>query len=168
MSVFPPASNLLCLPLHHLSFRGCFTFSTCQPRVPPPPLTAPPRTRCLLKPSPAHGHPPAPTQCVLEEMAGREAELGVLREKAHHLWEGQAAGKGFVHRVSQLSAQYLALSNLTKVTPPPYPVSPHSLLHTTKHSIVSLEAAPSEFAITSPETLWMRRNVGRSPRVCTR
>lgn len=55
-------------------------------------------------------------QCVLEEMASREAELGRLREKAHRLWEGQAAGKGFVHRVSQLSAQYLALSNLTKVT----------------------------------------------------
>lgn len=54
-------------------------------------------------------------QCVLEEVASREAELGRLREKAHHLWEGQAAGKGFVHRVSQLSAQYLALSNLTKV-----------------------------------------------------
>ncbi|KAF3849912.1 hypothetical protein F7725_019631 [Dissostichus mawsoni] len=53
-------------------------------------------------------------QCVLEEMAGREAELGGLRERAHRLWEGQAAGKGFVHRVSQLSAQYLALSNLTK------------------------------------------------------
>lgn len=55
------------------------------------------------------------TQCVLEEVASREAELARLREKAHHLWEGQAAGKGFVHRVSQLSAQYLALSNLTKV-----------------------------------------------------
>lgn len=54
-------------------------------------------------------------QCVLKEMTSREAELGRLREKAHNLWEGQAAGKGFVHRVSQLSAQYLALSNLTKV-----------------------------------------------------
>ncbi|CAL8394133.1 unnamed protein product, partial [Arctogadus glacialis] len=53
-------------------------------------------------------------QCVLEEMSGREAELGRLRERAHLLWEGQAAGKGFVHRVSQLSAQYLALCNLTK------------------------------------------------------
>ncbi|XP_047184446.1 nesprin-1 isoform X2 [Scophthalmus maximus] len=53
-------------------------------------------------------------QCVLEEIASQEAELGRLRERAHHLWEGQAAGKGFVHRVSQLSAQYLALSNLTK------------------------------------------------------
>lgn len=53
-------------------------------------------------------------QCVLEEMSGREAELARLRESAHRLWEGQAAGKGFVHRVSQLSAQYLALSNLTK------------------------------------------------------
>lgn len=49
-------------------------------------------------------------------MASQEAELGKLRERAHRLWEGQAAGKGFVHRVSQLSAQYLALSNLTKVT----------------------------------------------------
>lgn len=49
-------------------------------------------------------------------MASREVELSKLRDKAHHLWEGQAAGKGFVHRVSQLSAQYLSLSNLTKVT----------------------------------------------------
>ncbi|GLD49390.1 nesprin-1-like protein [Lates japonicus] len=55
-------------------------------------------------------------QCVLEEIASRETELGRLRERAHRLWEGQAAGKGFVHRVSQLSAQYLALSNLTKDT----------------------------------------------------
>ncbi|XP_029965559.1 nesprin-1 isoform X1 [Salarias fasciatus] len=53
-------------------------------------------------------------QCLLEEMASREVELSRLRERAHRLWEGQAAGKGFVHRVSQLSAQYLALSNLTK------------------------------------------------------
>ncbi|XP_042156778.1 nesprin-1 isoform X2 [Oncorhynchus tshawytscha] len=53
-------------------------------------------------------------QRVLEELSCREAELGKLRERAHRLWEGQAAGKGFVHRVSQLSAQYLALSNLTK------------------------------------------------------
>ncbi|XP_057678025.1 nesprin-1 isoform X5 [Corythoichthys intestinalis] len=53
-------------------------------------------------------------QHVLEELASRDAELGRLRERAHGLWEGQAAGKGFVHRVSQLSAQYLALSNLTK------------------------------------------------------
>ncbi|CAL9692474.1 unnamed protein product [Knipowitschia caucasica] len=53
-------------------------------------------------------------QCVLQEMCGREAELARLRESAHRLWEGQAAGKGFVHRVSQLSAQYLALSNLAK------------------------------------------------------
>lgn len=60
--------------------------------------------------------PSSLAQCVLEEMAGQEAELGRLRERAHRLWEGQAAGKGFVHRVSQLSAQYLALSNLTKVT----------------------------------------------------
>uniref|UniRef100_A0A8C7FN26 Spectrin repeat containing nuclear envelope protein 1 n=1 Tax=Oncorhynchus kisutch TaxID=8019 RepID=A0A8C7FN26_ONCKI len=53
-------------------------------------------------------------QRVLEELSCREAELGKLRERAHRLWEGHAAGKGFVHRVSQLSAQYLALSNLTK------------------------------------------------------
>lgn len=54
-------------------------------------------------------------QSVLEEMAARDTELGRLRERAHGLWEGQAAGKGFLHRVSQLSAQYLALCNLTKV-----------------------------------------------------
>lgn len=67
-------------------------------------------------------------QCVLEEIASRETELGRLRERAHRLWEGQAAGKGFVHRVSQLSAQYLALSNLTKVTllPPCNPAPPLS------------------------------------------
>ncbi|XP_061127011.1 nesprin-1-like isoform X2 [Syngnathus typhle] len=53
-------------------------------------------------------------QSVLKEMSGRDAELGCLRERAHCLWEGQAAGKGFLHRVSQLSAQYLALGNLTK------------------------------------------------------
>ncbi|XP_019750512.1 nesprin-1 isoform X11 [Hippocampus comes] len=53
-------------------------------------------------------------QSVLEEMATRDTELGRLRERAHGLWEGQAAGKGFLHRVSQLSAQYLALCNLTK------------------------------------------------------
>lgn len=73
---------------------------------------------CSLLPYHLHLHihpPPALAQCVLEEVASREAELARLREKAHHLWEGQAAGKGFVHRVSQLSAQYLALSNLTKV-----------------------------------------------------
>lgn len=86
-----------------------------QPCVPPPCLSpiiclpAHPRLHissltCLI-----------PAQCVLEEVASREAELARLREKAHLLWEGQAAGKGFVHRVSQLSAQYLALSNLTKV-----------------------------------------------------
>lgn len=54
-------------------------------------------------------------QCILVEMSSREQELCRLKERAHCLWEGQAAGKGFVHRVSQLSAQYLALSNLTKV-----------------------------------------------------
>ncbi|KAG2468780.1 SYNE1 protein, partial [Polypterus senegalus] len=53
-------------------------------------------------------------QSVLEEIACQEFQLNRLKEKAQQLWEGQAAGKGFVHRVSQLSAQYLALSNLTK------------------------------------------------------
>lgn len=54
-------------------------------------------------------------QAVLEEMGSMESELGMLRERAHSLWEGQAAGKGFVHRVCQLAARYLALSNRTKV-----------------------------------------------------
>ncbi|RXM34940.1 Nesprin-1 [Acipenser ruthenus] len=53
-------------------------------------------------------------QSVLEEIACQEFQLNRLKEKAHQLWEGQAAGKSFMHRVSQLSAQYLALSNLTK------------------------------------------------------
>ncbi|XP_062858462.1 nesprin-1 isoform X4 [Trichomycterus rosablanca] len=53
-------------------------------------------------------------QAVLEEMSSVEVKLGVLRERAHSLWEGQAAGKGFVHRVCQLAARYLALSNRTK------------------------------------------------------
>ncbi|TSR99415.1 Nesprin-1 [Bagarius yarrelli] len=53
-------------------------------------------------------------QSVLEEMSSMESELGRLRERAHSLWEGQAAGKGFVHRVCQLAARYLALSNRTK------------------------------------------------------
>ncbi|XP_028808913.1 nesprin-1 isoform X6 [Denticeps clupeoides] len=53
-------------------------------------------------------------QSVLEELGSREAELSSLRDRAQQLWEGQAAGKGFVHQVSQLAAQYLALSNLTK------------------------------------------------------
>ncbi|XP_027896443.1 nesprin-1 isoform X8 [Xiphophorus couchianus] len=63
---------------------------------------------------PTKKHELSKLQSVLEEMASREVELSKLRDKAHHLWEGQAAGKGFVHRVSQLSAQYLSLSNLTK------------------------------------------------------
>ncbi|XP_037393333.1 nesprin-1 isoform X3 [Pygocentrus nattereri] len=53
-------------------------------------------------------------QSVLEEMCSKEPDLGGLRERAHSLWEGQAAGKGFVHRVCQLAARYLALSNRTK------------------------------------------------------
>ncbi|KAM8791856.1 nesprin-1-like [Rhynchonycteris naso] len=53
-------------------------------------------------------------QSVLEEVKCYEPQLRRLKEKAQQLWEGQAAGRSFVHRVSQLSAQYLALSNLTK------------------------------------------------------
>ncbi|XP_073726049.1 nesprin-1 isoform X5 [Misgurnus anguillicaudatus] len=53
-------------------------------------------------------------QSLLEELASKESQLHRLREKAQNLWDGHMAGKGFVHRVSQLSAQYLALSNLTK------------------------------------------------------
>lgn len=55
-------------------------------------------------------------QSLLEELGSKESQLHRLREKAQNLWDGHMAGKGFVHRVSQLSAQYLALSNLTKVT----------------------------------------------------
>lgn len=54
-------------------------------------------------------------QSVLEELASQEVQLNKLKEKAQLLWDEHAAGKGFVHRVSQLSAQYLALTNLTKV-----------------------------------------------------
>lgn len=54
-------------------------------------------------------------QSVLEELASLEIQLNKLREKAQLLWDEHAAGKGFVHRVAQLSAQYLALTNLTKV-----------------------------------------------------
>ncbi|TNM95813.1 hypothetical protein fugu_016896 [Takifugu bimaculatus] len=53
-------------------------------------------------------------QSVLEELASLEIQLNKLREKAQLLWDEHAAGKGFVHRVAQLSAQYLALTNLTK------------------------------------------------------
>ncbi|XP_016071417.1 PREDICTED: nesprin-1 [Miniopterus natalensis] len=53
-------------------------------------------------------------QSVLEEINCYEPQLNRLKEKAQQLWEGQAASKSFVHRVSQLSAQYLALSNVTK------------------------------------------------------
>lgn len=54
-------------------------------------------------------------QSVLEELASLEIQLSRLKGKAQLLWDEHAAGKGFVHRVSQLSAQYLALTNLTKV-----------------------------------------------------
>ncbi|XP_038626046.1 nesprin-1 isoform X2 [Tachyglossus aculeatus] len=53
-------------------------------------------------------------QSVLEEINCHEPQLHRLKEKAQQLWEGQAASKSFMHRVSQLSSQYLALSNLTK------------------------------------------------------
>uniref|UniRef100_A0A8C2KL13 Spectrin repeat containing, nuclear envelope 1a n=1 Tax=Cyprinus carpio TaxID=7962 RepID=A0A8C2KL13_CYPCA len=53
-------------------------------------------------------------QTLLEEMRSRESELAELRGRAHGLWEGQGAGKSFVHRVCQLAACYLALSNLIK------------------------------------------------------
>ncbi|XP_029412846.1 nesprin-1-like isoform X2 [Nannospalax galili] len=53
-------------------------------------------------------------QSVLEEIQYYEPQLHRLKEKARQLWEGQAASKSFVHRVSQLSSQYLALSNVTK------------------------------------------------------
>ncbi|XP_045150652.1 nesprin-1 [Echinops telfairi] len=53
-------------------------------------------------------------QSVLEEINCYEPQLHRLKEKARQLWEGQAASKSFLHRVSQLSSQYLALSNVTK------------------------------------------------------
>uniref|UniRef100_A0A8C1T930 Spectrin repeat containing, nuclear envelope 1a n=1 Tax=Cyprinus carpio TaxID=7962 RepID=A0A8C1T930_CYPCA len=53
-------------------------------------------------------------QTLLEEMRSRESELAELRGRAHGLWEGQGAGKSFVHQVCQLAACYLALSNLIK------------------------------------------------------
>ncbi|GCB70645.1 hypothetical protein scyTo_0005735, partial [Scyliorhinus torazame] len=53
-------------------------------------------------------------QSVLEDIASREPQLNKLKEKAQHLWEEQASNKSFMHRVSQLSACYLALSNLAK------------------------------------------------------
>lgn len=54
-------------------------------------------------------------QSVLEDLASHEVQLNKLKEKAQLLWDEHSAGKGFVHRVSQLSAQCLALTNLTKV-----------------------------------------------------
>ncbi|TSO25166.1 Nesprin-1 [Bagarius yarrelli] len=63
---------------------------------------------------PAKKHELHKLQSVLEELASQEAQLSRLREKAQQLWDKHAAGKGFVHRVSQLSAQFLALSNQTK------------------------------------------------------
>lgn len=126
-------SRVLYLNVLQLTRQSCNTLT--QPCVPPPCLSHFPFSgytftrpnvffQSFARPLPValSSSPPHSSstfsilaQCVLEEVASREAELGRLREKAHHLWEGQAAGKGFVHRVSQLSAQYLALSNLTKV-----------------------------------------------------
>ena len=62
-------------------------------------------------------------QSVLEELASQDVHLSRLREKAQLLWDEHAAGKGFMHHVSQLSAQYLALTNLTKVRYRPVPMS---------------------------------------------
>uniref|UniRef100_A0A4W3HCF8 Nesprin-1 n=1 Tax=Callorhinchus milii TaxID=7868 RepID=A0A4W3HCF8_CALMI len=53
-------------------------------------------------------------QSVLEDITCHETQLNKLKEKAQHLWEEQASNKSFMHRVSQLSAQYLALNNLAK------------------------------------------------------
>ncbi|TRY83472.1 hypothetical protein DNTS_016214, partial [Danionella cerebrum] len=43
-------------------------------------------------------------QSLLEELGCQEPVLLRLREKAQQLWDGHTAGKGFVHRVSQLSS----------------------------------------------------------------
>lgn len=72
--------------------------------------------RCAF-PRPLNGDLLVLFQSVLEEINCYEPQLNRLKEKAQQLWEGQAASRSFVHRVSQLSAQYLALSNLTKVMP---------------------------------------------------
>ncbi|XP_037550764.1 nesprin-1 [Nematolebias whitei] len=53
-------------------------------------------------------------QSVLEELTSLEVQLSRLKEKAQLLWDEHSAGKGFAHRISQLSAQYLSLTNLTK------------------------------------------------------
>ncbi|XP_033933582.1 nesprin-1-like, partial [Pseudochaenichthys georgianus] len=53
-------------------------------------------------------------QSVLEDLSSVDLQLRSLREKAQRLWEDHAAGKAFIHRASQLSAQYLALTSLTK------------------------------------------------------
>ncbi|NXT73431.1 SYNE1 protein, partial [Zapornia atra] len=53
-------------------------------------------------------------QSVLEEISCHEHQLKRLKEKAQQLWEEQAVSKSFMRRVSQLSSQYLTLSNLTK------------------------------------------------------
>lgn len=74
------------------------------------------RPRCAF-PQPLNSNVLVLFQSVLEEINCYEPQLNRLKEKAQQLWEGQAASRSFMHRVSQLSAQYLALSNLTKVTP---------------------------------------------------
>ncbi|XP_034001993.1 LOW QUALITY PROTEIN: nesprin-1-like, partial [Trematomus bernacchii] len=53
-------------------------------------------------------------QSVLEDLSSVDLQLRSLREKAQRLWDDHAAGKAFIHRASQLSAQYLALTSLTK------------------------------------------------------
>lgn len=55
-------------------------------------------------------------QSLLEELSAQEQQLSRLRERAQQVWDEHSAGKGYLHRVSQLSAQLLALTNTTKVT----------------------------------------------------
>lgn len=116
----PALSSLSCLLSFHFPLDSKFHGAYTRPSSPICSISSP-STSCRSFIFISNSISPSTcfilAQCVLEETASREAELGRLRERAHRLWEGQAAGKGFVHRVSQLSAQYLALSNLTKVTP---------------------------------------------------
>ncbi|XP_063773938.1 nesprin-1 isoform X14 [Pseudophryne corroboree] len=53
-------------------------------------------------------------QSILEEIDCHEPQITRLKEKAQQLKGGQSASKSYVHRVSQLSSQYLALNSLTK------------------------------------------------------
>ncbi|XP_077587652.1 nesprin-1 [Stigmatopora nigra] len=53
-------------------------------------------------------------QGTLEELESQQVHLNRLKDKAQRLSDQHAAGKAFAHRVSQLSARFLALTNLTK------------------------------------------------------